>query len=371
MAFESKPVLVFWETTKACLLRCIHCRADAMTSPSEGQLDTESGMALIDQVASFGSPPPLIVFTGGDPLMREDLGALIAYASSKGVKSAVAPAVSQNLSHEALDELKRLGVSSISISLDSSNADMHDSIRRVKGTYARTMEAIEYALRIGLGVQVNTAVMRQNVMELPAIFQLIRSLGVRVWEVFFLIATGRGSGVYDMSPEDYESACNLLYDASQYGVIVRTVEAPFIRRVAAQREEEGLYWTNERYMAMRSDLILRCGAPTGRSSIMPRGTLDGDGIIFVAHDGTVSPGGFLPVALGNIKDSSLASIYRGDRRLLEIRNRRLSGPCGSCSYRDSCGGSRARAFSYGGNMLGSDPACLSAIETSRFRGDSP
>ena len=371
MAFESKPVLVFWETTKACPLRCIHCRADAVTSPAEGQLDTESGMALIDQVAAFGSPPPLLVFTGGDPLMREDLSELIAYASSKGVKSAVAPAVSQNLSHAAMDELKRLGVSSISISLDSSNAELHDSIRRVNGTYARTIEAIEYALRIGLGVQVNTAVMKQNLIELPAIFQLIRSLGVRVWEVFFLIATGRGSNAYDMSPEDYESACNLLYDASQYGVIVRTVEAPFIRRVAMQREEEGLYWTNERYMLMRSDLMLRCGAPTGRSSIMPRGTLDGDGIIFVAHDGVITPGGFLPVALGSIRDSSLASVYKGDRRLFDIRNRKLSGPCGRCSYRDICGGSRARAFSYGGDMLGSDPACISAIEASRFAGEGP
>jgi radical SAM protein len=370
MAFESKPVLVFWETTKACPLRCIHCRADAMTFPAEGQLDTESGMALIDQVAAFGSPPPLLIFTGGDPLMREDLGALISYASSKGIKSAVAPAVSQNLSHETLDWLKKLGVSSISISLDSSSAEVHDSIRRVKGTYARTIEAIKYALRIGLGVQVNTAVMMQNVMELPAIFQLIKSMGVRVWEVFFLIATGRGSDAYDLSPEDYESACNILYDASQYGVIVRTVEAPFIRRVARQREEEGMYWTSERYMIMHSDLSLRCGAPTGKSSIMPRGTLDGDGIIFVAHDGTVSPGGFLPVALGNIKDSTLASIYRSDKRLLDIRNRKLSGPCGRCSYKDTCGGSRARAFSYG-DMLGSDPACISAVEASRFIGEGP
>ena len=366
MTFNDKPVLVFWEMTKVCPLRCIHCRANAINFPEEGQMGTEDGKNLIEQIAGFGTPAPLLIFTGGDPMSREDLEILVQYASSRGVKSAIAPAVSESLSKESLKRLKGLGVLSISISLDSSTEEMHDYIRGVPGTYKKTIQAIKNALDVGLKVQINTVVMKHNMSQLPAMFQLIRNLGITIWEVFFLITTGRGSNALDIGPEDYESVCNFLYDASQYGVVIRTVEAPFIRRIVRQRKEKGAYWRGDKYKSMREDLYIRCGNPSTTSSISMTGTLDGDGILFVSHDGSIYPGGFLPVELGNIKHLSISTIYRNNGLLLDIRNRKFSGSCGSCSYKDVCGGSRARAFAHDSNILGSDPACICTIEAKRF-----
>ena len=366
MAFNNKPVLVFWEMTNVCPLKCIHCRADAINFPEEGQMSTEDGKNLIEQIAGFGTPAPLLIFTGGDPMSRTDLEILVQYASSKGIKSAIAPAVSESLSKESLKRIKELGVLSISISLDSSAEKMHDYIRGVPGTYKKTIQAIKDALSIGLNAQINTVVMKHNISQLPAIFQLIRNLGITTWEVFFLITTGRGSNALDIEPEDYESTCNFLYDASQYGVVIRTVEAPFIRRIVRQRREKGMYWMNDKYKSMREDLYIRCGKPFTTSSISMAGTLDGDGILFVSYTGSIYPGGFLPVELGNIKHLNISTVYRDNELLLDIRNRKFSGPCGACSNKDVCGGSRARAFAYDNNILGSDPACIYTTEAKRF-----
>ncbi|MDE1858199.1 MAG: TIGR04053 family radical SAM/SPASM domain-containing protein [Thaumarchaeota archaeon] len=357
VTFSEKPVLVFWETTKACPLSCVHCRASAILGPVPGELTTEEGMRVIDQVKSFGTPPPVLVFTGGDPLMRADLPRLLAYAKRLGVPFAVSPAVSRNLTDGVLADLRDMGASSISISLDGAGAETHDSIRRVAGTFELSLDRVRTATDLGVNVQVNTAVMKANLRELPAMLDLVRGLGVEIWELFFLIQVGRGSGVADLTPAEYESACNFAYDASRRGVVVRCVEAPFIRRVASRRSAAGDYWRDEGYLAMSRGLGGAAGG-LAPSTLGPRGTLDGDGIIFVGHDGTINPGGLLPVPLGNVKDDDLAAVYRTDPLLNKIRGREFSGPCGRCSYSGVCGGSRARAYAYSGDPLGSDPACL-------------
>lgn len=358
MAFAAKPILVFWETTRACPLNCIHCRASAISEPLPGELTTEEGFHLVDEVAAFGRPYPVIVFTGGDPLKRGDLFELLQYANSKQVRFAISPAVSEYLTTDSIRRIKESGASSISISLDGAVADTHDSIRRRKGTYDRTVWAIREALGQDLEVQVNTVVMRKNFCELPRIFHLVRDLGVKAWEVFFLVKVGRGTGVEDLSPEENEAVCNFLYDASRYGVTIRTVEGPFIRRVARQRAGPAPYPGKDTgYAQMSSEFLALEGEPTGRSTIGHRGTLDGDGIIFVGYDGTIHPGGLLPVALGNLKKDSLVRVYREDALLTRIRSRAFHGPCGRCDYTMACGGSRARSYARTGDPLGSDPAC--------------
>ncbi len=360
MTFASRPILVFWETTRACPLSCVHCRANAIENPLPGELTTEEGKSLINQVAAFGKPMPLIIFTGGDPLKRKDIYELLEYAKSMGIGVALSPAVSDLLTLDVLNRLKRIGISSISVSLDGVSSKTHDGIRMVDGTYDRTIETIRNATDIGLPVQVNTAVMKRNMDEIPGIFELLFGLNVKTWEVFFLIKTGRGMEVMDISAEDGESVCNFLYDASKYGMTVRTVEAPFIRRVARQRSENDGYWKGKTYMKMRSELISSHGMPKEPSTIRPLGTLDGDGIIFVAYDGTVSPGGFLPFPAGNIKDSSLVEIYTKNDVFVKIKDRKFNGACGICAFRQECGGSRARAYAFGKDPLDSDPACLYA-----------
>jgi len=358
--FASKPVLVFWEITRACPLSCAHCRASAISRPLPGELTTEEGFRLIDEVTAFGKPYPTMIFTGGDPLKRNDLSELLAYASEREIRFAVSPAVSELLTEDVIGRFKELGTSSISISLDGAKATTHDSIRRSEGTYERTLWSIRKALELGLNIQVNTTVMKTNLAEVPEIFHLVRTLGVKVWEVFFLVKVGRGTEVEDLEPGECESVCNLLYDASRYGVTVRTVEAPFIRRVARQRSESDAYQVDGVYLRMKDELLTLDGEPTGPSTIRPRGTLDGDGIIFVAYDGTIHPGGLLPVDLGNVKIDSLARVYRQNKLLRAIRARGMTGRCGACDYRLVCGGSRARAFAHAGDPLAPDPACMLA-----------
>ncbi len=363
MNLAERPVLVFWETTRACHLSCIHCRASAVTDPLPGELTTREGFRLIDSVTAFGEPYPTLIVTGGDPLRRGDVFPLLEHAREAGVRTALSPAVTDLLTDDALRRAKEAGVSSISISLDGSHAGMHDKIRRRPGTFAKTVAAIRRAGELGLNVQVNTAVMKLNMMDMAEIFRVVRELGVKVWEVFFVVRVGRGAGVRDLSAGDCESVCNFLYDASRYGVLLRTVEAPFIRRVARLRAED--YWQDESYLRLRESLLRSQGPPSAPSSLAPRGTLDGDGIVFVGYDGSVYPGGLLPLEVGNVRKERIADVYRRNETLNRIRERRFLGYCGSCDYRWACGGSRARAYSGSGDPFGSDPACIEVARPAR------
>lgn len=355
--FHEAPLLVFWESTKACPLACRHCRADAILKPLPGELTTEEGKRLIDQVAEFGDPKPMLIITGGDPLMRADLFELIDYANAVGVPVSLAPAVSKNLSEETLKQIKEAGVRSISISLDGARPETHDELRGVPGSYWETLAAIKKAVETGVSVQVNTVVWRKSLQELPEVAHLLRQLGVRVWEVFFLIVTGRAKEELDITPEEYEDAVQFLVDVSTYGLQVRTVEAPFYRRAKMERLE-GKTYHSPLYDALVQRLRELMGPPARGvdPTIVP--TRDGFGVIFVGYDGTVTPSGFLPYPLGNVRKTSLVKIYREHPLLVKMRRGEFEGRCGICKYKDICGGSRARAFATFKNPLAEDPACI-------------
>lgn len=312
-------------------------------------------------MTSFGSPYPVIVFTGGDPLMRGDLFELLSYARGSGVRVAVSPAVTALLTNQVVEKMTELGVSAVSISLDGASRETHDSIRRVEGTFDLTIERIRRAVESGLNVQVNTAVMRTNLRELPGIFHLVKSLGVRTWEVFFLVRVGRATMMKDLTPDECESVCNFLYDASMSGLTIRCVEAPFIRRVVSERKR-GVSLQDETLFELRNDLVRIEGKPSTASTLQAKGTLDGDGVIFVGYDGSIFPGGLLPYKIGNIRHDNLARVYRENDLLRMIRDRRLNGHCGICEFKEVCGGSRARSFACSGDPLGSDPACLLTVK---------
>ncbi|MGD0719251.1 MAG: TIGR04053 family radical SAM/SPASM domain-containing protein [Thermoplasmata archaeon] len=358
--YSQAPLLLFWETTRACPLSCVHCRASAIPDPLPGELSSNEGRRLLDQVATFGDRLPTVIFTGGDPLRRRDLFDLLSYARGLGLHFGVSPAVSSGLTRDVISQLAGAGASALSFSLDGSRPETHDAIRRQPGAFEHTLQAVAEARDLGLRVQLNTMVMLENVEELPGIFHILRGLGVRAWELFFLIKVGRGAeeDVHDLPAVACESVCNFLYDASRYGIAVRAVEAPFLRRVLRMREDRGDYWDDGLYRPLRSDLIASEGAPNLPSSLAPTGTLDGDGILFVAHDGEVYPGGLLPFALGNVKDGNLPAIYRTHELLRQIRRRAFTGVCGVCPVREVCGGSRARAYAASGDPLASDPACV-------------
>lgn len=356
--YAQRPMLVFWEVTRSCQLACQHCRASATPAALPGELDHEEGRALIDQVAGFGRPFPILIFTGGDCLLRPDVFELVDYAAGLGIPVAMSPSVTPMLTPAAIASMVERGVKAVSLSLDGATASTHDGIRGIPGHFDDTIPAIRALVEAGLTVQINTTVMRANVDELAAVAQIVADTGAHIWEVFFLVHVGRGEATGAISADEHEQVCHLLYDASHYGFIVRTVEAPFFRRVVVQRREGGPAPAGDLYARLHGDLEARLGPPEQRSSAHTAATRDGKGIVFVAHDGQVYPAGFLPLELGSVRDTPLSELYRDSEVLRRIRSAEFGGRCGRCEWADLCGGSRARAYATSGDPLAEDPACI-------------
>jgi radical SAM protein len=358
---DRRPILAFWEATKACGLACRHCRAEALRAPAPGELDDAEADALLEALTGFGMPRPVLVATGGDVLERRGLDALLDRAGTLRIPVALAPSVTPLLTDERISRLARLGVRIASISLDGADPATHDGIRGVPGHHAETLAAIRRLRRHGLQVQVNTVVMQETVEQLPAILRLARDAGATIWELFFLVHVGRGRALGELSPEENEDVCHFLADAAHHGLVVRTVEAPFFRRVVAQRRNGEPTPRGPLYERLAAALQRELGDPTTLSKAQTKGTRDGRGIVFVGHDGAIQPSGFLPLTLGNVREDDLVGVYRDDPLLRRIRAAEFGGRCGSCAFRELCGGSRARAYAAAGDPLATDPACALAI----------
>ena len=361
---DKRPILVFWETTKACGLACRHCRASAISQPLRGELTTAHALRFVDSLAGFGMPRPVLVATGGDVLLRHDLDAMLERARALKVPVALAPSVTPLLTDERIAELRRAGVKVVSISLDGATPATHDGVRGVEGHFAQTVAALRKLREGGMTVQVNTVVMRDTVAELPKVARIVKESGASIWEVFFLVRVGRGRALGELTPAENEDVCHFLVDASRYGLIVRTVEAPFFRRVVAVRKDDpgdaqvsSNYGLGPLYDQLAVALRAELGGPTSSLRAQTKGTGDGRGIVFVGHDGEIHPSGFLPLSLGNVKNDEIVSVYREHPLLRRIRATDFGGRCGRCSYRKLCGGSRARAYASTGDPLAEDPAC--------------
>ncbi len=362
--FNDRPLLVFWEMTTACGLSCAHCRANAQLVPTADELTTEEGFSFIDELAALGAPRPILILTGGDCMMRSDLEEIVAFARASQVPVAIAPSVTPKLTSERLARLRELGVATASLSLDGARAITHESIRGVRGHFGETMTAIDRLRSHDIKVQINTTIMKTNVEQLADIAALMVARDVSFWELFFLISTGRGTQMGALSAEENEDVCHFLVDASRYGFTVRTVEAPFFRRVLAQRALIGDEAPDEHfelgalYFRLRSRLHELLGEPTQSVRAPSVATRDGKGIVFIARNGDIYPSGFLPLRVGNVLDDGLVAPYRDNSVMRAIRKGSFAGACGECDYNDLCGGSRARAYSVDADALGADPGCV-------------
>ncbi len=342
--FGRAPMLVYWETTLACGLACRHCRATAQPERSPDELSTDEGRRLLDDITAFGRPYPHVVFTGGDPLRRPDLEELVEAATARGIGASLAPAVTPDMTLDRLAGLKAAGIQTMSLSIDGSDAARHDGFRGVPGTFEMTERAVDWAHQVGLPLQINTLVTDETLPDLPATYALMRRLGIIRWSLFFLIGVGRGNGLREISPAESERLNHWLYDlARDAPFAIKTTEATHYRRVAIRRmQAEGL------------DDAAIAATPVGRGF----GVRDGNGIIFVAHDGAISPSGFLPLAVGNVRTDHLATVYRTHPVFSSLRDvSTFKGRCGRCSYVSICGGSRARAYAWTGDYLETDPLC--------------
>ena len=361
---DQRPILVFWETTKACGLACRHCRASAISQPLPGELATAEATHFVASLAGFGTPRPVLIATGGDVLLRHDLDTVLERAQALKVPVALAPSATPLLTDERIAGLRRAGVKVISISLDGATPATHDGVRGVEGHFGETVAALRRLREHGMTAQVNTVVMGDTVAELPRVARIVKDLGASIWEVFFLIRVGRARALGELTPAENEDVCHFLVDASRYGFIVRTVEVPFFRRVVALRKHDpgdadvgATYGLGPLYEQLAAALRAELGEPTSSLRAHTKGTRDGMGIIFVGHDGEIHPSGFLPLSLGNVRHDEIVSVYREHPLLRRIRAADFGGRCGRCPYRELCGGSRARAYASTGDPLAEDPAC--------------
>lgn len=354
--------------TRSCALKCVHCRAEAVQERNPDELNKKEAFTLLSEVRRFGNPTtclqrspwdrfakgepnkwwgkPLMVLTGGDPMRRPDIFKLVEYGTSIGLRMAVTPSATSEMTREKVEKLKEAGAGRLAVSLDGSMPEIHDAFRKVEGSYQWTLDIIRWANEAGLPAQVNTTVTRHNIRDIDALCSLMESLKIVLWSVFFLVPVGRGKLEDEIRGSEYELVFNKMADLSKRcSFDIKSTEAPHYRRVVLQRNKK----TNEPPQSP-------FGGGIDRST---QGINAAKGFLFVSHTGEIYPSGFLPISAGNVRKDSLAGVYRNSPLFKGLRDTsRLKGKCGVCEYRTLCGGSRARAWSVFGDSMESDPFCI-------------
>ncbi len=362
--FDVAPFTIAWEVTRACAFACVHCRADAQHQRDPRELSTDEAYRLIDRIKDFGNP--ILIFTGGDPMMRPDLFDLIRRAADAGLRCSLTPTATALPTPERLNKAKEAGIRRIALSLDAPRPEVHDAFRQVPGSWERTMKILRNAHAIGLSAQINTTVTRHNVELLPEMVKFVEEVGAVQWSVFFLVPTGRGQLADMISAEEHERVFNWLYDLSQRGTFdIKSTAAPMYRRVAIERKRA----ERPSHVGVVSD-----GGRVGDGGLAfqgagfqyadglnrpVKGVNDGRGFLFISHLGEIMPSGFLPIAVANVRNADVIDTYRNHPIFKALRDPdQLKGKCHDCEYRVICGGQRGRAYAITGDYLATDPVCV-------------
>ncbi len=376
----AKPRLVFWEVTKGCNLRCIHCRATATELSSPTDLPTERALEIIRQIASFANP--ILVLSGGEPLYRNDIFQLARSATEKGLRVALATngtLVTKSVARQIVDA----GVRRVSMSLDGADASTHDSFRGIPGAFEATLTGFRNLADLGMSLQINMTVARHNAHQLPAVLELARTIGADALHTVLLVPVGCGVDIADeqmVPPEEYERMLNWFYEQSLTGAIeLKATCAPHYFRVAKQRQVEARKAAQaatadphgigpmETLMPSGTGIGLRPGhghgghpgGHPGGMNAMTKGCLAGSGVCFISHEGEVFPCGYLPVKAGDLRQQTFADIWTNSEVFGLLRDTgNLKGKCGCCEFRNICMGCRARAFAATGDMLEEEPFCV-------------
>jgi AdoMet-dependent heme synthase len=387
---EFTPRLIFWEVTKGCNLRCIHCRATATELMSPRDLPTAKALDIIDQIAKFGNP--ILVLSGGEPLYRPDIFELAEYGTSLGLRVALATNGTL-VTKDVAEKIKRAGIKRVSISLDGSDAATHDSFRGIPGAFDAAVYGMRNLQDLGVSVQINTTIARHNAHQLPDVLELARRLGADALHTFLLVPVGCGVDIAAeqmVAPDEYERMLNWFYDQSLTGDIeLKATCAPHYFRVSRQRRAAdrragkpvpaapvahhppGHIGATEMTMPGSTGISLKPGggAPVGHSghpgghpsdmNAMTKGCLAGTGVCFISHEGEVFPCGYLPAIAGDLRKQSFADIWTNSVVFNQLRDDdNLKGKCGCCEFRHVCMGCRARAFAASGDFLAEEPFCV-------------
>jgi AdoMet-dependent heme synthase len=335
--------LIAWEVTRSCNLACKHCRAEAHTEPYPGELSTDEAKALIDTFSECGNP--IVIFTGGEPLMRHDIFELVAYAKSKGHKCVMAPNGTL-ITQENARRIGEAGIERCSISIDGPDAASHDLFRGVPGAFEASLRGNRAPERAGIPFQINTTVTRNNLAQFKEIFHLAERLGAVAWHIFMLVPTGRAAELEGeiISAAEYEEVLNWFYDFRKTtSMHLKATCAPHYHRILRQRAREENIPVDFDHFGLDA---------------VSRGCLGGIGFCFISHTGQVQPCGYLELDCGQIKEQPFPQIWEDSPRFRELRDKQCyTGKCGPCEYHRVCGGCRARAQTMRGDFLAEEPLC--------------
>lgn len=389
-AEQFTPRLIFWEVTKGCNLRCIHCRATATELQSPNDLTTGRALEIIKQIADFANP--ILVLSGGEPLYRHDIFDLARYATESGIRVALATngtLVTKDIAKKIVDS----GVKRVSISLDGADAMTHDSFRGIPGAFDAAVYGMKNLQERGMSVQINMTIAKHNAKQLPSVLDLARRLGADALHTFLLVPVGCGVDIAEeqmVSPREYEQMLNWFYDQSKQGDIeLKATCAPHYFRVVRQRRAQerreaiaagtltygdgsapAAIGPTDMTMPGSNAVVIKAkgrhtGHPTGHPggdpamNTMTKGCLAGTGVCFISHEGEVFPCGYLPVLAGDLKKQPFSEIWNNSTTFEQLRDTgNLKGKCGCCEFRNVCMGCRARAFAATGDMLDPEPFCI-------------
>jgi len=345
--FDLSPLIAFYEITKACDLVCLHCRACAQEKPDSNELTTAESKAMIDQLATFPEPP-LVVLTGGDPLKRGDVFELISHAVGRGLETAITPSPTPLVTAEAIQRLKLAGISRMAVSIDGADAETHDRMRGVAGSFAHTQRMMADARAMGIPVQVNTTLTPLSYDQLERIAAMLAEHEIVLWSLFLIIPVGRATEAMRLTGEQYEAAFERLWTLSgKYSFAIKTTEGMHYRRFVLQRRQAEPKVSGARQSA-RGEWAH--GFP---------GVNDGRGVLFLSHSGMIYPSGFLPLFCGVFPFNNVVDVYQNAPIFRRLRDSdSFEGKCGVCDYRHLCGGSRARAYAITGDPYAAEPDCV-------------
>ena len=338
----SPPRVLAWETTAACNLKCKHCRGSSTMDSAENELTTEEAKEMLAEIRKTGTP--IIILSGGEPLMREDIFEIARYGTDLGFRMALATN-GVLVTEEVACKMKEAGIQRVSISLDG-REQTHDAFRMIPGCFAGSMQGIENLKKAGLEFQINTTISRFNVHEMDDVHTFAKEVGAAAHHFFFLVPTGRGAELseFEITPDEYEVALGWLYDLSRKTDLqIRPTCAPHYFRIMHQRaREEGIEVTPQ----------------THGLDAMTKGCLGGISFGFISSIGEVNPCGYLPVSAGNVRKQPFKEIWEEAKVFNDIRNyAAYEGKCGGCDFLGACGGCRARAYSETGNYMAEEPLC--------------
>ncbi|CAM2059698.1 AdoMet-dependent heme synthase [Desulfovibrionales bacterium] len=335
--------IIAWEVTRSCNLACRHCRAEAHLEPYLDELSTDEALTLIDAFSQVSRP--ILIFTGGEPLLRPDIFELIEHANDLGLRCVLA-SNGTLITTEVTKKICTTGIMRCSISIDGPDATSHDRFRGIFGAFDGALRGIEYLKQANIKFQINTTVTRNNLDSFKNIFALAEDLGATAWHIFLLVPIGRGERIANETivAEEYELVLNWLYEFRKTTkMYLKATCAPHYYRIMRQRAIEEKIPVN--YNTFGMDAITR-------------GCLGGTGFCFVSHTGQVQPCGYLELNCGQVRQTHFTQIWHESPQLLALRDpTRYLGKCGTCEYHRVCGGCRARAMTMNGDYLAEEPLC--------------